>query len=123
MYFTVDKRAVQDRYNLLSRESRNKLKREEKESGIETDMTEVEMALEELIEKEDAAETEQRVAENQKKVKNSQDRENAESVRKKAMERLGQTQKRKADEGASEGKRKKKRSSGSDTLNFLREKK
>ena len=75
------------------------MKREEKESGIETDMTEVEMALEELIEKEDATETEQRVVENQKKVKDSQDRENAESVRKKAMERLGQTQKRKADEG------------------------
>ena len=122
VYFKVDKRAVRDRYNLLSRELRNKLKREEKESGIETDMTEVEMALEELIEKEDAAETEQRVDENQKKVKDSQDRENAESVRKKAMERLGQTQKRKADEGESEGRKKKKRSSGSDTLNFLREK-
>ncbi|XP_067020485.1 mRNA export factor GLE1-like [Acropora muricata] len=121
VYFKVDKRAVRDRYNLLSRELR-KLKREEKESGIETDMTEVEMALEELIEKEDAAETEQRVVENQKKVKDSQDRENAESVRKNAMERLGQTQKRKADEGESEGKKKKKRSSGSDTLNFLREK-
>nr|XP_058968481.1 calponin homology domain-containing protein DDB_G0272472-like [Pocillopora verrucosa] len=111
IYFKVDKRAVQDRYNLLSKELRNKLKREEKESGIETDMTEVEMALEELIEKEDAAETEQKVVENQKKVKDSQDRENAESVRKKAMERLGQTQKRKADEGENEGK-KKKRSSG-----------
>ncbi|XP_058968481.2 mRNA export factor GLE1-like [Pocillopora verrucosa] len=94
IYFKVDKRAVQDRYNLLSKELRNKLKREEKESGIETDMTEVEMALEELIEKEDAAETEQKVVENQKKVKDSQDRENAESVQKKAMERLGQTQKR-----------------------------
>ena len=121
IYFKVDKRAVRDR--LLLKELRNKLKREEKESGIETDMTEVEMALEELIEKEDAAETEQRVVENQKKVKDSQDRENAESVRKKAMERLGQTQKRKADEGENEGKKKKKRSSGSDTLNFLREKK
>ena len=85
-------------------------------------MTEVEMALEELIEKEDAAETEQRVAENQKKVKDSQDRENAANVRKKAMEGLGQTQKKKADEGESEGKKKKKRSSGSETLNFLREK-
>ena len=106
VYFKVDKRTVRDRYNVLSRELRNKLKREEKESGIETDMTEVEMALEELIEKEDAAETEQRVVENQKKVKDSQDRENAESVRKKAMERLGQTQKRKADEGESEGKKK-----------------
>lgn len=108
IYFKVDKRAVRDRYNLLSKELRNKLKREEKESGIETDMTEVEMALEELIEKEDAAETEQKVVENQKKVKDSQDRENAESVRKKAMERLGQTQKRKADEGENEEKRRRK---------------
>ena len=54
------------------------MKREKKESGVETDMTEVEMALEELIEKEDAAETEQRVVDNQKKAKDSQDRENAE---------------------------------------------
>ena len=56
------------------------MKREEKESGIETDLTEVEMALEELIEKEDAAETERRVVENQRKIKDSQDRENAEST-------------------------------------------
>ena len=92
VYFKVDKRTVRDRYNLLSKELRNKLKRESKESGIETDLTEVEMALEELNEKEDAAETEQRVVENQRKVKDIQDRENAESVRKKAMERPGQTQ-------------------------------
>ena len=51
------------------------MKREKKESGVEPDMTEVEMALEELIEKEDAAETEQRF-DNQKKAKDSQDREN-----------------------------------------------
>ena len=43
VYFKVDKRAVRDRCNLLSKGLRNKLKREEKESGIETDMTEVEM--------------------------------------------------------------------------------
>lgn len=122
VYFKVDKRAVRDRYNLLSKELRTKLKTEERESGIETDMTEVEVALEELIEKEDAAETEQRVVDNQKKMKDSQDRENAENIRKKAMERLGQTQKRQADEGESEGKKRKKRSNGSDTLNFLREK-
>ena len=52
----------------------------------------------------------------------SQDRENTENIRKKAMERLGQTQKWKADENESEGKRRRKRSSGSDTLSFLREK-
>lgn len=122
VYFKVYKRAVRDRYNLLSKELRTKLKTEERESGIETDMTEVEVALEELIEKEDAAETEQRVVDSQKKMKDSQDRENAENIRKKAMERLGQTQKRQADEGESEGKKRKRRSNGSDTLNFLREK-
>ena len=54
-----------------------KIEKRKKESGVETDMTEAEMALEELIEKEDAAETKQRVVDNQKKVKDSQDRENA----------------------------------------------
>ena len=44
----MNKWAGRDRYNLLSKELRNKLKREEKENGIETDMTEVEIALEEL---------------------------------------------------------------------------
>ncbi|PFX34201.1 hypothetical protein AWC38_SpisGene901 [Stylophora pistillata] len=91
VFFKVDKGAVRDRYNLLSKELRNNLKREEIESRIKADMTEVEMAVQELTEKEDAAVTGQRVVENQKKVKDSQDRENAESVRKKAMERLGQT--------------------------------
>ena len=86
-------------------------------------MKEFEMALEELIDKEDAAETEQRVVDDQKKTKDSEDRKNAESVRKKAMERLGQTQKRKADESESDGRKRKKRSSGSDTVSFLRERK
>ena len=38
------------------------------------------------------------------------------------MERLGQTQKRKADESESDGRKMKKRSSGSYTVNVLREK-
>ena len=52
--FKVDKRAVRDRYNNISRELRNKLKKETKTSGIETEMTDVEVALEKLIEREDA---------------------------------------------------------------------
>ena len=90
------------------------MKKEERESGIDADMTEVEVALQEPIDKEDAAEAEQRVVDNQKKMNDGQDRKNAENIRKKAMERLGHTQKRQADEGESEGK-KKPRLSGSDT--------
>ena len=113
VYFKVDKRAVRDHYNLLSKELRNKLKREEKESGIETDLTEA------LIEKE-KIETKQRVVENQRKVKDSQDRENAESVLWRDLDkcRKGRQMRVKAKEKTE----KKKRSSGSDTLNFLREK-
>ena len=49
-----------------------------------------------------------------------QDRENAEDMRKQAMERMGQTQKRKSVDGENETK-KKKGSSRSDTLLYLRE--
>ena len=49
-----------------------------------------------------------------------QDKENAEDMRRQAMERMGQTQKRKGVDGENETK-KKKRSSGSDTLLYLRE--
>ena len=115
VYFKVDKRAVRDRYNILSKDLRKKLRTEKKESGIETYMSDVERALEDLIEREEAAETDQ-------KTKGNQDRENAEDIRKKAMESLGQMKKRKTDEREGEERKRKKRSNGSETLNFLREK-
>ena len=49
----LNQRAVRDSYNLLANKLRRKLKDEEKASGIETDMTELEAALEDLIERED----------------------------------------------------------------------
>jgi hypothetical protein len=45
----LDQRAVRDRYNLLSRKLRKKLSSEKKASGIDTDMSEVEDMIEELI--------------------------------------------------------------------------
>ena len=66
--FKEDKRAVCDCYNDLARESTKKIKNEEKASSIETEMTNLEK---DLIEREDAAESEKRAADDQKK----QDRE------------------------------------------------
>lgn len=119
--FKVDNRAVRDRYNLLSTNYRRKLKKEEKASGIEVEMNEVERALEELIEKEDAAE-ELRQEGKMKKLTNEKDRGNAEDIRKKAMESLGETQKRKSDESGGTTPGKKTRSNGSDTIRYLKEK-
>ena len=76
--------------------------------------------MEALIEKEDAAE-ELRQEGKSRKVTIEADRMNAEDMRKKAMENLGETQKRKSVEsGVTPAK--KKRSNGSDTVNYLREK-
>ena len=77
-------------------------------------MSETQTAIEELIEKIDGDATQR-----QRERKN-QDRENAEDMRRQAIERKGQTQKRKSVEGENETK-KKKRSNGSDTLLYLRE--
>ena len=96
VHFKVNKSSVRDRYNHLAKILRKKLSDEKKESGIDTEMTDIKHALEELIEIEDAAETDQAVVNKQKNRKINQDRENAEDIRKTAMEKLGQTKKRKA---------------------------
>ena len=120
MHFKVDNRAVRDRYNLLSMNLRRKVKREVKESGIEVEMTETEKALEILIEKEDASE-EIRQEGKAAKLNIEVERSKGEDIRKKATETLGETQKRKIDEGGVKlGK--KMRSNGSDTMRYLKEK-
>ena len=105
--FKVDSRAVRDRYQLLAQKLRKKLKSEEKASGIDTEMSETETAIEELIEKEDAAESIDGDGTQRQRERKNQDRENAEDMRRQAMERIGQTQKRKSVEGENETKKKK----------------
>ena len=83
-------------------------------------MSETETAIEELIEKEDAAESIYGDVTQRQRERKNEDKENAEDMRRQAMERMGQTQKRKSAEGENETK-KKERSSGSDTLLYLRE--
>ena len=90
---------MRDRYDHLDKILRKKLSDEKKESGIDPEMTDIEHALEELIEIENAAETDQAVVNEQKNRKINQDRGNAEDIRKTAMEKLGQTKKRKAEDG------------------------
>ena len=123
--FKVDSRAVRDRYQLLAQKLRKKLKSEEKASGIDiemsdTEMSEIETAIEELIEKEDEAESIDGDGTQRQRERKNQDRENAEDMRGQAMERMGQTQKRKSVERENEAK-KKNRSNGSNTLLYLRE--
>ena len=85
-----------------------------------TAITILEKALEDLIEREYAAQSEQRVVDDQKK----QDKENVTDMRKRAMESIGQTKERKeSNDDENEGRTFKKRSSGNATVAYLREKK
>ena len=114
--FKVSRRAVRERYTLLSEKFKAKMKDEEKASGIECDLSEVEKALEEIAEKEVAAED---IVENDKKADNAK----AMEMRNRALESLGKTQKRQRNEDEENAKPKQKsRRSGGDTIAYLREK-
>ena len=85
---SVSKRAVRERYTLLSEKFKAKMKDEERASGIERDLSEVVKALEETSEKEAAAED---TVENDKKADNAK----AAEMKNRAQESLSGTQKRK----------------------------
>ena len=87
------------------------MKDEEKASGIECDLSEVEKALEEIAEKEVAAED--TVENDKKKVDNAK----AVEMRNRALESLGKTQKRQRNEEEENAKPKQKsHRSGGDTI-------
>ena len=111
-----------DRHNLLAERMRIKIK-DEKASGISPTRSEVEEALEYLIEKEDASDEIHK--NNMNRKDDMAEREKAEEVRKVAMESLGTTKRRKEDEKENSvhcKQPKRRRSAGSETVAYLREK-
>ena len=84
-----DKRGVRDRWILLRRRFRSKIREEEAASGVVVeDLTEKEVLIEELIEREDTIEPDDN------RLSVQQDKDKAEDIRKKAMESMGETKKR-----------------------------
>ena len=122
VYFSVTKRSVRDHIAVLIKKYKKKMKDEEKASGINPEPTELDQALADIIEMEEAAESEQQDDDGRRKEKDEADKHKAESMRKMAMEKLGETQKRAVEEGEQDCLNKKKRRSGNDTIEYLREK-
>ena len=121
--FTVSKRAVGDRYGIISSKYRKTLSAEKRASGIEVEQTELEVLLEELIEQEDLSEEEG----NETKRKTEQDKSKAQEIRKTAMENLGETKQKKLvngeqDDATSLPLKNKTRKSGSKVVGYLKEK-
>ena len=83
-------------------------------------MSEVEVALEDFIEREDESDKQHKENQDQN-LKRKEDRQQAEDIRTKSLERLGETQKRKGQDSNLQTKAKKKRATGGDAVVFLRE--
>ena len=116
--FKVNKRSVRDRLTLLITKYKAKIRQEENASGIACEETELDQALEEIIDKEKLADEKSSEA----KKKEKEEKSAAEEHRQSAMERLGQTKKRNADSETDGAQAKKTRRSSSDVVEYLREK-
>ena len=120
--FFVTKRSVRDHLNILIKRYRKKMNAEERSTGVSPEPTELDQALADIIEMEEVTSTSQEIDEAVIKEKEETEKQKAESMRKMAMEKLGETQKRAVEEGEQENHMKKKRSTGNETILFLREK-
>ena len=100
---------------------RKKVNAEERSSGVSPEPTELDQALANIIEIEEVTSTSQEIDEAVVKEKEDTDKRKAGSMRKMAMEKLGETQKKEVEEGEQENYMKKKRS-GNETISFLCEK-
>ena len=116
--FKVNKRSVRDRLTLLITKHKAKIRQEENASGIACEETELDQALEEIIDKEKLADEKSSEA----KKKEKEEKAAAEEHRQSAMERLGQTKRRNAGSETDGAQAKKSRRSSSDVVEYLREK-
>ena len=120
--FTVSQRAVRDRYGILEKKAKKRKREIENGTGISSDDSELDLAIEEIIEKWEAANREFQFDSQSKVKKLEKDKETAEGMRRMWMETLGASKNRKSDPvEAAEEKRCKRRRGDRDTVQFLKE--
>ena len=94
-----DKRGVRDRWELVRQKFKSKIREEEAASGVVVeDLTEKEVLIDELIEREDTI----KPGDNRLSVQQKNDKDKAEDIRKKAMESVGETKNGKLSRGTTD---------------------
>ena len=96
---------------------KKRTREEDRASGIAPDVTEIDEALNDLIERFEEADKEFEKNSDKKKNKIEQDQAKAEEMRKRSLETMSETMERNDVQPAS-----KKRNNGTETINYLREK-
>ncbi len=103
--FTVDQRAVKDRFVKLEKGFKGKVAEENRASGVVPEHTKLDQALEDILEWSEAAQEEVARGDKRKEKNAEKERETAESVRKRPMERLAETRGRESPESATKEKK------------------
>lgn len=118
--FNVTQKSVRDHYNLLEKQQKRRLREEEKASGISPEPTELESALEDIMELFSNRDEEEKLKEVDSKENAEAEASKALEIRQLAMETLAESKKRKC-ETKDGGKPKRKVSSnGTDTIAYLK---
>ena len=115
--FRVNQRAVRDRYTLLEKTFKRKMREEEKASGVDPpELTDTELAIQELIDK--FSDATLHVADCDKE---NADKTAAVEMRRKSLETFSESKKRNSVDSDDESPKcpKKTKGSGTETLNFL----
>ena len=118
MSFRVTTRSVRDRLTLLLTKYAQKLRMEEKASGIDVEQTELDSLLEEILEREKEAKKDLESKDRDKKSKVEKEKATAEEVRKRALERIA---KPKVEVQENKQKKPKVRRSTAEAIDYLRE--
>lgn len=118
--YNITQRSSRDRFNLLLAKHKTKQRKDISASGISPEQTELDAALDDLLERVEEAEKRHASNATEKKSQEDQQKQHAEEVRRMSLETYSETRKRTADDGVAP-KKKRTRSTGSDVINFLRE--
>lgn len=116
--FRVNARSVRDHLNSLLEHFKKKINAEERASGISPEETELDIALQDIMERLDEAEEEQSKQTANKKAKQEGDMQKAKEMRKRSLETFSETKDRSMEENCS----KRSRNNGSETIAYLKEK-
>ena len=103
----MTKRSTREHFSLLLEKFKAKRKNEAKQSGVDVQDSELDVAMEEIWEKWQEAESQDGTCVSKKQIE--VDQASREEVRRKACEKLGETSKRKMEEEAAEVKPRKSR--------------
>ena len=120
IHFRATKRSTREHFSFLLEKFKAKRTNEAKQSGVDVEDSKLDVAIEEIWEKWQDAESQDATFVSKKQIE--ADKASGEEVRRKACEKLEETSKRKMEEEAAEVKPRKSRRYGSDTIEFLREK-